>query len=108
MRGLSTIGSISLASAFVAGRKRVPSPATGRTAFFNGFGTGGYSPWGVVAARCAMPRQGWECRRARPKGPLPAQFGVNNFGLSLQHFPFGGVSATRPGQASGAWGSAGA
>src|SRR5207245_9227485 len=31
--GLSTMGSISLGCAFVAGRKRVPSPATGKTAF---------------------------------------------------------------------------
>ena len=30
--GLSTIGSISLGVAFVAGRKRVPSPAAGTTA----------------------------------------------------------------------------
>src|ERR1700674_4893599 len=33
MRGLSTIGSISLGEALVAGRKRVPRPATGKTAF---------------------------------------------------------------------------
>src|SRR5688500_10523259 len=32
MSGLSTIGSISLGEAFVAGRKRVPRPATGNTA----------------------------------------------------------------------------
>src|SRR5437879_1205231 len=32
--GLSTIGSISLASDLVAGRNRVPSPAAGMTAFF--------------------------------------------------------------------------
>src|ERR1035441_6866415 len=32
MIGLSTIGSISLGIAFVAGRKRVPSPAAGKTA----------------------------------------------------------------------------
>src|SRR3954465_6326104 len=32
MRGLSTIGSISFGHALVAGRKRVPSPATGKTA----------------------------------------------------------------------------
>src|SRR6516225_8545126 len=31
--GLSTIGSISFGLAFVAGRKRVPRPATGNTAF---------------------------------------------------------------------------
>ena len=33
MVGLSTIGNISLAKALVAGRKRVPSPAAGITAF---------------------------------------------------------------------------
>src|SRR5512138_3190631 len=32
MRGLSTIGNISLGLAFVAGKKRVPRPATGNTA----------------------------------------------------------------------------
>src|SRR5512146_1715285 len=32
MSGLSTTGSISLGEAFVAGRKRVPRPATGNTA----------------------------------------------------------------------------
>ena len=32
MSGLSTIGSISLGDALVAGRKRVPRPATGKTA----------------------------------------------------------------------------
>jgi hypothetical protein len=31
INGLSTIGSISLGEAFVAGRKRVPRPATGNT-----------------------------------------------------------------------------
>src|SRR5471030_1080069 len=33
MMGLSTMGSISLGWALVAGRKRVPSPAAGKTAF---------------------------------------------------------------------------
>src|SRR5574340_396233 len=33
IRGLSTMGSISLGLALVAGRKRVPRPATGKTAF---------------------------------------------------------------------------
>src|SRR5580658_3104536 len=33
MIGLSTIGSISLGCALVAGRNRVPSPAAGKTAF---------------------------------------------------------------------------
>ena len=33
MAGLSTSGSISFGCAFVAGRKRVPSPAAGITAF---------------------------------------------------------------------------
>jgi hypothetical protein len=34
---LSTTGSISLGIAFVAGKKRVPRPATGKTAFLTGF-----------------------------------------------------------------------
>src|SRR3954470_9952332 len=35
--GLSTMGSISLGWALVAGRKRLPRPATGNTAFLTGF-----------------------------------------------------------------------
>src|SRR5262245_34161116 len=35
IEGLSTTGSISLGWLLVAGRKRVPSPAAGITAFFN-------------------------------------------------------------------------
>ena len=35
--GLSTTGSISFGIALVAGRKRVPSPATGKTALRTGF-----------------------------------------------------------------------
>src|SRR5882757_243881 len=38
INGLSTTGSISLGIALVAGRKRVPSPATGNTALRTGFG----------------------------------------------------------------------
>src|SRR5579863_9437141 len=37
IRGLSTMGSISLGDALVAGRKRVPRPATGKTAVRIGF-----------------------------------------------------------------------
>src|SRR5437879_12839132 len=37
MTGLSTTGSISLGIALVAGRKRVPIPATGNTALRTGF-----------------------------------------------------------------------
>src|SRR5690606_40105807 len=37
MRGRSTTGSISLGIALVAGRKRVPRPATGKTALRMGF-----------------------------------------------------------------------
>src|SRR4030095_15231088 len=36
--GLSTTGSISLGMALVAGRKRVPMPATGKTALRTGLG----------------------------------------------------------------------
>jgi hypothetical protein len=38
--GLSTIGSISFGMAFVAGRNRVPRPATGNTALRTGFMSG--------------------------------------------------------------------
>ena len=41
--GLSTTGSISLDTALVAGRKRVPMPATGSTAFLTGFAIAGAS-----------------------------------------------------------------
>ena len=37
MVGLSTIGSISFGTAFVAGRKRVPNPAAGMIAFLSFF-----------------------------------------------------------------------
>src|SRR5215472_8176692 len=44
--GLSTTGSISLAVALVAGRNRVPRPATGRTALRNGLITmSSLVPW---------------------------------------------------------------
>jgi hypothetical protein len=36
MSGLSTTGIISLGLAFVAGRKRLPTPATGKTALMMG------------------------------------------------------------------------
>ena len=42
---LSTTGSISFASALVAGRKRVPRPATGRTAFLSGLRTDTKASW---------------------------------------------------------------
>ena len=37
IKGLSTIGSISFGFAFVAGKKRVPIPATGKTALVTFF-----------------------------------------------------------------------
>jgi hypothetical protein len=39
------MGSISFAMVLVAGRKRVPSPATGSTAFLSGFNGTGRFPW---------------------------------------------------------------
>jgi hypothetical protein len=39
------MGSISLAMVLVAGRTRVPSPATGKTAFLSGFNGTGRFPW---------------------------------------------------------------
>src|SRR5271163_3814017 len=50
MMGLSTSGSISLGWALVAGRKRVPRPAAGKTALRSFMGMG----WSVVVSR-------WPC-----------------------------------------------
>src|SRR5277367_3362086 len=51
--GLSITGSISLGTALVAGRKRVPMPATGRTALRTGLGL-------VIAGRDALESaQSW-------------------------------------------------
>src|ERR1700761_7639211 len=51
MSGLSTIVSISFGIALVAGRTRVPRPATGKTALriFMGSGRGGKIRWLLVA-----------------------------------------------------------
>src|SRR6476469_1021042 len=56
MIGLSTSGSISFGCAFVAGRKRVPQPAAGKTAFRTriepqGDGSAGRASIAVVVAR---------------------------------------------------------
>ena len=54
MMGLSTIGSISLGWALVAGRKRVPSPAAGKTALrtlagiIYQFGAAGRTVWQLI------------------------------------------------------------
>src|SRR3954471_20459528 len=45
MMGLSTSGSISLGWAFVAGRKRVPQPAAGKTALRTRIELRGYGRW---------------------------------------------------------------
>src|SRR3546814_7826532 len=58
--GLSTMGSISLGMALVAGRKRVPIPATGNTALRIGFiGGGGFwvGPAGWASAYDLPRRQ---------------------------------------------------
>jgi hypothetical protein len=48
------MGSISFAMVLVAGRKRVPSPATGSTAFLSGFSDTGRFPWiGLLLAYAA-------------------------------------------------------
>src|SRR2546425_12255657 len=51
--GLSTIGSISFGLALVAGRKRVPSPATGNTALVTLFIE---SPASVIPATAGIQR----------------------------------------------------
>src|SRR5215212_8733857 len=48
MTGLSTSGSISFGWAFVAGRKRVPQPAAGKTAFRTRIGPRGTGETGSV------------------------------------------------------------
>ena len=55
MRGLSTTGSISFGICLVAGRKRVPRPATGSTALRRGFTTGcsSLAVWGAGVPRPA-------------------------------------------------------
>ena len=52
IRGLSTIGSISLGLALVAGKKRVPIPATGKTHFLMGFILVSYFVWGISPRKC--------------------------------------------------------
>ena len=47
MVGLSTIGNISFAMAFVAGKKRVPNPAAGITAFLTFF-MNTFAPLGLI------------------------------------------------------------
>src|SRR6201994_1041424 len=65
--GLSTTGSISLAVALVAGRNRVPRPATGRTALRNGLITmNSLVPWKEEAAtdgNVALTADGGATRR---------------------------------------------
>jgi hypothetical protein len=52
MSGLSTTGSISFGIALVAGRKRVPSPATGKIALRNGFMLALLRPGGTEGSSC--------------------------------------------------------
>ena len=61
MSGLSTMGSISLGLALVAGRKRVPRPATGKTAT-------SIRLFGLAGDLCgiAAPDFGAETYHARP------------------------------------------
>src|SRR5438046_427328 len=66
MSGLSTIGIISLGLALVAGRKRLPMPATGNTALVTFF----TRP--ILPISCAIPlRRRPQCRAY---GPFPACF----------------------------------
>src|SRR4029077_13180397 len=67
MRGLSTIGSISFGIALVAGKKRVPSPATGKTALRTGLRI--KSP--------ILPRQQTFCHSVPPaRKPAPPVYGL--------------------------------
>src|SRR6185312_16098925 len=76
--GLSTTGSISLAVALVAGRKRVPSPATGNTALRNGLITTGLPfasdaptvslDWAECGGGCGSVHHTWRKARSRTRG----------------------------------------
>ena len=57
MIGLSTSGSISLGCALVAGRKRVPHPAAGKTAFRTRMEPQGWR-WGGSSQSSTGPRHG--------------------------------------------------
>src|SRR3954471_374366 len=80
MSGLSTMGSISLGLALVAGRKRVPRPATGKTAtstrFF--FTTGIGAPAQLMdgnhttLSRAALPAEARGRESLRELTPLAA------------------------------------
>src|SRR5215208_8249619 len=62
MIGLSTMGSISLGCALVAGKKRVPSPAAGKTAFRTLAGMPfqlGARPRPFASARIVFPKLVW-------------------------------------------------
>src|SRR5687768_3734166 len=83
MRGLSTIGSISFGLALVAGRKRVPRPATGNTAKRIGAGrlTGGPS----VPESCVGHDTGAAVSRPAPRAHArqPLAFADSNLKLDL-------------------------
>src|SRR5579863_3350694 len=67
--GLSTIGSISLGDALVAGRKRVPRPATGNTAVRIGFAATGSILWMEGADQSRMGRSAPLLTRSRRSLP---------------------------------------
>src|SRR6185503_11482332 len=83
MSGLSTIGSISFGLALVAGRKRVPRPATGKTAKRIGAGrlTGGPS----VPETCADHDTGAAVSRPAPRAFVlqPAALVASNLRFDL-------------------------
>src|SRR5712692_3873333 len=87
MSGLSTSGSISLGCALVAGRKRVPSPAAGKTALRTFAG---------ITLQCAV-RQKWAQQtglRAPPATRAAPQFqGRDEFVF----FPTRNMRAREPG-----------
>src|SRR6218665_88930 len=107
--GLSTTGSISLGDALVAGKKRVPRPATGNTALRMVLATvmavtsGRVGPWHVVfspgapgdrSIGPALPR-----RRPAAGAPGPARRGG---GVGGGRFPWPGVFFQSPRRS--AWG----
>src|SRR5258708_4602248 len=83
--GLSTTGSISLGLALVAGRKRVPRPATGNTAVLSsGFRRGSIAPRGIDLSLQQIAQAGARGRPLRTVILPRLRLVVNFLGLDRQ------------------------
>src|ERR671923_2534842 len=94
MIGLSTSGSISLGCALVAGRKRVPQPAAGKTAFRTRIDPRRAVGWAVGEVYRETP---WApVRRLRSGGPVErAHEPVDGFGERCRPIKVGQVQGAR-------------